>query len=421
MKASGAAARRGMRVLSPRMLPPESALEGSTASTATFFPRPIRWSPKTSMKVLFPTPGTPLTPTRAARPVPGSRSSRSRCAARWWSARVLSTSVIAFASARRLPARTSAASASGRLGADGGMRQRASAVSDQLQHPPRGLRDLRARAEDRLHAGLLEEGVVLGRDDVAAGDHDVTVAEPRELLNELRHERLVAARLGRDADHVHVVLDRLARDLLGRLEEHAHVDVEAQVGEGGGDHLGAAVVAVLADLGDQHAGAPPVLAGEALDFRAQRLPFLVVGELAAVDAGDGADLGVIVAPDLLDRARDLAHRGTRAGGVDREREEVPLARLGGAGERVEGRARPGRVARLADALEPRDLGQAHGGDVDGRLLGQLELVHPDDHVLAPVDARLAARGRLLDAELGHPRLDRLRHAAHRLDLLMMPR
>src|SRR5213076_708828 len=43
------------------------------------------------------------------------------CAARWWSARVLSTSVIALASARRLPARTSAASASGRLGADGGI------------------------------------------------------------------------------------------------------------------------------------------------------------------------------------------------------------------------------------------------------------------------------------------------------------
>src|SRR5438094_5016774 len=336
MKASGAAARRGMRVLSPRMLPPESALEGSTASTATFFPRPIRWSPKASMKVLFPTPGTPLTRARPARPVPGSRSSRSRCAARWWSARVLSPSVIAFASARRLPARTSAASASGRLGADGGMRRRASAVSDQLQHPPRGLRDLRPRAEDRLHARTLEEGVVLGRDDAAARDHDVRGAEPRELLDELRHERLVAARLGGDADHVHVVLDRLARDLLGRLEEHAHVDVEAQVGEGGGDHLGAAVVAVLADLGDQHAGAPPVLAGEALDFRAQRLPFLVVGELAAVDAGDGAALGVIAAPDLLERARNPTHCGTNEAVVEPNLREVSRAPSDRVGEQFDG-------------------------------------------------------------------------------------
>src|SRR3989442_9306339 len=194
MKASGAAARRGMRVLSPRMLPPESALEGSTASTATFFPRPIRWSPKASMKVLFPTPGTPLTPTRAARPVAGSRSSRSRCAARWWSARVLSTSVIALASARRLPARTSAASASGRLGADGGMRRRASAGSDQLEHPPRGPGALRPRTEDRLHAGLPGEGVVLRRGGAAPGDPGGRADQPRELLHELRHERLVAAR-----------------------------------------------------------------------------------------------------------------------------------------------------------------------------------------------------------------------------------
>ena len=83
-----------------------------------------------------------------------------------------------------------------------------------------------------------------------------------QLLDELRHERLVAARLRRDADHVHVVLDRLARDLLGRLEERADVDVEAEVGERGGDHLGAAVVAVLADLGDQHARPAAVLGGE---------------------------------------------------------------------------------------------------------------------------------------------------------------
>src|SRR6266516_2959163 len=241
------------------------------------------------------------------------------------------------------------------------LRRRPSAVSDQLEHPPRGLRDLRPGAEDRLHARTLEEGVVLGGDDAAAGDDDVPVAETLELLHELRHERLVAARLSRDADHVHVVLDRLARDLLRGLEEHAHVDVEAQVGEGGGDHLGAAVVPVLADLGDQHAGPPPVVGGEALHFGAQRLPLLVVGELAAVDARDGADLGMVAAPHLLERARDLADRGARTGGLDREREEVPLPRLGGARERVEGRVQPGLVARLADALEAQIARMSMGG------------------------------------------------------------
>ena len=62
----------------------------------------------------------------------------------------------------------------------------------------------------------------------------------------------------RDADDVDVVVDRLLGRLAGRLEQGADVDVEAEVGEGGGDHLLAAVVAVLAHLGDQDAR-PPAL------------------------------------------------------------------------------------------------------------------------------------------------------------------
>ena len=39
----------------------------------------------------------------------------------------------------------------------------------------------------------------------------------------------------------------------GVANKRADVDVEAEIGEGGRDHLLAAVVAVLADLGDQDA------------------------------------------------------------------------------------------------------------------------------------------------------------------------
>src|ERR1051326_8325659 len=300
MNASDAAASRGMRFLSPRMLPPESALDGSTASTATRLPPAIRCSPNASMKVLFPTPGTPLTPTRAARPVAGRRISSSRCASRWWSARVLSTSVIAFASARRSPLRTRSASASGsRLGSDGRIRRPARA--EQVEYAARGVGDLRSRPEDAPHAGRLQEGAVLLRDDAADGDDDVRGPQALELLHELGDERLVAARLGRDPDHVHVVLDRLARDLLGGLEERPHVDVEAEVGEGGRDDLGAAIVAVLPDLRDQHARPATVRVGEAVHFPAERLPFRVAREVAPVDARDRADLGVIPPPDLLER------------------------------------------------------------------------------------------------------------------------
>ena len=62
----------------------------------------------------------------------------------------------------------------------------------------------------------------------------------------------------RHAHRMHVVLDGLARALLRRLEQRADVDVEAEIGEGGGDHLLAAVVAVLAHLGDQDARAAAV-------------------------------------------------------------------------------------------------------------------------------------------------------------------
>ena len=63
-----------MRVLSPRMEPPETVDDGSTASTATRWPRSIRYTPNDSMNVLFPTPGTPLMPMRSACPVRGSKA-----------------------------------------------------------------------------------------------------------------------------------------------------------------------------------------------------------------------------------------------------------------------------------------------------------------------------------------------------------
>ena len=69
-----------------------------------------------------------------------------------------------------------------------------------------------------------------------------------------RDQRQVAGGQRGDADDVHVGLDRLAGHLGRGLEQRADVDVEAEVGEGGGDDLLAAVVAVLAHLGDQDPG-----------------------------------------------------------------------------------------------------------------------------------------------------------------------
>src|SRR5262249_25822603 len=144
-------------------------------------------------------------------------------------------------------------------------------------------------------------------------------AEARELADQLGYERLVATRLRRHADGVDVVLDRLARDLLWRLEERPDVDVEAEVRERGGDHLRAAVVPVLPDLRDEDARAAALLGGERGDLAGERLPVGVVLIRGAVDAGDRLDLGLVAAPHLLERRRDLADRRPRARRLDRER------------------------------------------------------------------------------------------------------
>ena len=93
--------RCSMRVLSPRMEPPDTLLEGSTASTATRCPCWIKYRPNASMNVLLPTPGTPLMPSRNALPVCGNNAVSKASAWARWSARVDSSKVIALAMARR--------------------------------------------------------------------------------------------------------------------------------------------------------------------------------------------------------------------------------------------------------------------------------------------------------------------------------
>src|SRR5260370_1899145 len=109
-----------------------------------------------------------------------------------------------------------------------------------------------------------------------------------------------------------VVLDRLARGFLGRLEQGPDIDVEADIGEGRGDDLGAAVVAVLAELDDEHARPPPLAPGEGLDLALDAAIALVALVESAIDAGDRADGGAVAREHRLERVGDLAHRGAGA-------------------------------------------------------------------------------------------------------------
>jgi len=69
-------ASRSMRVLSPKMDPPDRVELGSTASTATLWPKPVSIVPKLSINVDLPTPGVPDSPMRSpSRAVPKADNS----------------------------------------------------------------------------------------------------------------------------------------------------------------------------------------------------------------------------------------------------------------------------------------------------------------------------------------------------------
>ena len=85
---------------------------------------------------------------------------------------------------------------------------------------------------------------------------------------------------------MHVVLDRLPRGLRRRREQRPDVDVEAEIGEGRGDHLLAAVVAVLADLGDEDARPAALVRLERRDQLQHARDGVGHADLPLVDAGD---------------------------------------------------------------------------------------------------------------------------------------
>ena len=245
----------------------------------------------------------------------------------------------------------------------------------------------------------------------------------RQFLDDLGDQRLVAAGQRGDAEHVHVVLDGVPRHLLRRLEQRADVHVEAEVGERGGDDLRAAVVAVLAHLGDQDPERPALLLRERGGHLPRLLELGVRLALGRVDAGDRAVHRLVAAEDLLERRRRSrrASRGCaprprpgRAGCPRRSRAQ----RVSASSDARDGRgvARPLQLVEAQQLLAPH-LDVVHLEDVDRRSSARAVLVDADDRLLARVDARLAPGGRLLDPHLRQAALDRLRHPAEFLDLL----
>ena len=125
-----------------------------------------------------------------------------------------------------------------------------------LQQLDGGLGDHGAGRVDRQRAGRQQLVDVGGGDDPAHHDGDVVPAQLGKLAAQLGHEGEMARGQRRHPHHVHVGLHRLTGHFGRGGEQRSHIHVESEVGEGGGDHLLASVVPVLADLRHQDAGAP---------------------------------------------------------------------------------------------------------------------------------------------------------------------
>ena len=109
-----------------------------------------------------------------------------------------------------------------------------------------------ARMEHLAHAALDQHRLLVVGNDAA--DDDAHVAEAR--LAQRRHQLgddEVVGRERRDADDVDVFLERQLHDRRDALPRRRVDHLHAGVAAGGGDDAAAAVVAVEADLGDQHA------------------------------------------------------------------------------------------------------------------------------------------------------------------------
>src|SRR5208282_6506929 len=105
--------------------------------------------------------------------------------------------------------------------------------------------------------------------------------------------------------------------------------------EGGGDHMGAAVVAVLAQFYHQQTRAAALVAGQGLDLLAHPGEALVALVLRAIDARDRTDDGAVAGEHPLERVRDFANAGAGARGLDGERQEIAFLVPRAFGERVE--------------------------------------------------------------------------------------
>mmetsp|Transcript_28252 Transcript_28252/g.47989 ORF Transcript_28252/g.47989 Transcript_28252/m.47989 type:complete len:708 (+) Transcript_28252:1254-3377(+) len=292
------------------------------------------------------------------------------------------------------------------------------------------IRQFCAWSEYQGNAALVQVIVVCLRDDTTSNHHNIRGILLLELLNQLRHQSLVACCLGADPNHMNIRFNGMPGHLTRGLEQWPHIHIKPHVSESGGHNLGASVMAILTHLANEDTRAAPILTFKFLNQLSDLGQLLLclcaagVGVLRQVDPADGGRAGRVAAVHLLQRIRDLSDGAPHLRRGHRALQQVALLRLRA---RRQGRQRGLRgrlVARRFGLLDAVDLLLPDDGVVDLadlhlvlRSVGGDVLVDPHDDVGAGVDPSLLARRTLLDLQLGHAGHDGLRHPSQLLHFI----
>ena len=119
---------------------------------------------------------------------------------------------------------------------------------------------------------------------------------------------------------MHIVFYRQTGDLFWCGEHRTEIDIEAEIGVGAGDHFRAAIVTILAHLGDQDPRSATIFREELFGLRNDGVELIggFVGLVIALrnHPGDALAGNQIAVKSGFQRVGDLTERGANAGGVN---------------------------------------------------------------------------------------------------------
>lgn len=132
-----------------------------------------------------------------------------------------------------------------------------------------------------------------------------------------------------------IIIDGLAGNFFGGLEETANIDIVAEIGETRGNNLSSTIVTILTHLSNKDTGIATFFLGESLDniegsFELILALFTGLGSgLLTVCTADNIIFGDMTTEYVFECLRDFSNCGSCLGSLNRETKEVLFAGLCG--------------------------------------------------------------------------------------------